>query len=183
MITTAAQAKTRLAAVGAMTLTTLAGEVAGAPIKGSWWSHPAGKQIYAIATALEESVDVVVAKLIDGKVTFLHRRHAPALVRIVTDPAWRKARAAGLLPWSRALLTRIERAGIVRFADKEHGHARKPLEARALVHAVSEHTEDGHHGMVMTSWKRWAQTALGGAARPRTLTAARDELAAIGVVL
>ncbi len=172
-----------LAEVGAMTLSQLASAIAGAPIKGSWWSHPAGKQIYAIATALEASPDVVVAKLIDGKVTFLHRRYAPALIRVVTDPAWRAERAKGLLPGSRALLARIEKQGIVRFADKAQAHARKPLEARALVHAASEHTDGGHHGTVLTSWKRWAKGALAGASKPRSLAAAKTELAAIGLAL
>ncbi len=183
MITTPAQAKARLAEVGALTLSQLAEQIAGEPIKGSWWSHQAGKQIFAIATALEASAEVVVAKLIAGRVTFVHRRHAPALIRVVTDPAWRADRTRGLPPAARALLAKVEHAGVVRLADKAQAAARKPLEAKTLVHAVSEHTDGGHHGTVLTSWKRWAKVALRGAAKPKTLLAARDQLAAIGVVL
>jgi hypothetical protein len=181
VIATAAQAKRRLASVGAMTLTQLAAEIAGEPIKGSWWGHRAGKQIFKIATALEASSDVVVAKLIDGRVTFLHRRHAPALIRVVTDPSWREGRVKGLLPSARALLAKVERKGTVRCTDKPY--VRQPLETRALVHAASEHTDAGHHATVLTSWATWAKRALGRAKPTQTVAAARAELAAIGVEL
>jgi|SRR5947207_1476225 len=56
--------------------------VAGEPIKGSWWSH---RKSHAILTALESldgSRDVVRMRLVNGKVTFVHRRMWPALVRL-----------------------------------------------------------------------------------------------------
>jgi hypothetical protein len=60
----------------------LAEFVAGAPIRGSWWGHPKGKAIFAAANFVEDSGDVLVCRLVDGKVTFVHRRLWPALVRL-----------------------------------------------------------------------------------------------------
>jgi len=56
--------------------------IAGEPIKGSWWSHSMGRQIFAIFQQLEDSPDILVCRLIGGKVTFIHRRLWPALVRL-----------------------------------------------------------------------------------------------------
>jgi hypothetical protein len=56
--------------------------IAGSPIKGSWWGHPKGQQIFKILEAVTESEDVLVCRLIKGKVTLVHRRLWPALVRI-----------------------------------------------------------------------------------------------------
>ena len=60
----------------------LAEAVAGGPIRGSWWGHAKGHEIFRMAEAVSESPDVLVCKLIDGKVTFVHRRLWPALVRL-----------------------------------------------------------------------------------------------------
>src|SRR5438132_4706769 len=50
----------------------LVGEIAG-EVRGSWWGHPDGKLIYSIATHLEDSPEVLGAKLVNGKVSFVHR--------------------------------------------------------------------------------------------------------------
>jgi hypothetical protein len=54
----------------------------GEPIRGSWWAHPASHQIFAVLAKLEESRDLLVCRLIDKKVTMVHRRLWPALVRL-----------------------------------------------------------------------------------------------------
>lgn len=56
--------------------------VAGEAITGSWWGHPRGHAIYAALSALDESPDVVRMRLVNGKVTLVHRRVWPALVRV-----------------------------------------------------------------------------------------------------
>jgi hypothetical protein len=56
--------------------------VAGGPIVGSWWGHAHGHEIFALAEAVSESGDVLVCKLVDGKVTYVHRRLWPALVKL-----------------------------------------------------------------------------------------------------
>lgn len=52
------------------------------PIKGSWWAHPKSHQIFAVLQAVADSEDVLVCRLVNGKVTFIHRRLWPALVRV-----------------------------------------------------------------------------------------------------
>lgn len=61
---------------------TLAHVIAGEPIKGSWWGHPKGQQIFVILEAVTESPDVLVCRLIDDKITLVHRRVWPAIVRL-----------------------------------------------------------------------------------------------------
>ena len=51
------------------------------PIKGSWWAHPRGKHIFAILQAVTDSEDILVCRLVGGKITLVHRRLWPALVR------------------------------------------------------------------------------------------------------
>lgn len=60
----------------------LAEIVADEPIKGSWWGHPKSHEIYAVFRALSDSNDILVCRLVDGKITFVHRRLWPALVRV-----------------------------------------------------------------------------------------------------
>jgi hypothetical protein len=60
----------------------LAEAVVGGAIRGSWWAHAKGSEIYAVADAISESNDVLVCKLVDGKVTYVHRRLWPALVKL-----------------------------------------------------------------------------------------------------
>lgn len=56
--------------------------IAGEPIAGSWWAHRQSRHIYAILQAVIESKQVLVCRLVDGKVTLVHRRLWPALVRL-----------------------------------------------------------------------------------------------------
>jgi hypothetical protein len=61
---------------------TLVEAIAGQQVKGSWWGHPEGKRIFAVLSAVTESEEVLVCRLIDGKATLVHRRLWPALVRL-----------------------------------------------------------------------------------------------------
>lgn len=70
----------------------LAEAIAGGRIRGSWWGHPMGRTIYLAAEAISHHPDVLVCKLIDGKVTYVHRRVWPALVRLAGR--FRKAQLA-----------------------------------------------------------------------------------------
>jgi hypothetical protein len=54
--------------------------VAGQPIRGSWWAHAKGHEIFRALSAIDDSPDVLCFKLVAGKVTFAHRRVWPALV-------------------------------------------------------------------------------------------------------
>jgi hypothetical protein len=58
---------------------TLTDAIAGEPIKGSWWGHPQGKRIFALLQQVSEHEDVLVCRLVDDKLTLVHRRLWPAL--------------------------------------------------------------------------------------------------------
>jgi hypothetical protein len=59
----------------------LAETIAGAPIRGSWWAHPRGQKIFELTRAVRDSHDILVCRLINGKITYVHRRLWPSLVR------------------------------------------------------------------------------------------------------
>jgi hypothetical protein len=60
----------------------LAELVAGEPIRGSWWGHPAGHAIFDAINEVADSGEVVRLRLVNGKITLVHRRVWPALVRV-----------------------------------------------------------------------------------------------------
>lgn len=60
----------------------LAGAIAGGPIRGSWWGHARSHEIFALTRAIRDCPDVLVCRLVDGKITYVHRRLWPALVRV-----------------------------------------------------------------------------------------------------
>jgi hypothetical protein len=62
----------------------LAEAIAGGPIRGSWWAHPKAKTIFRAAQTICDSPDILVCKLVDGKVTYVHRRLWPALVKLAS---------------------------------------------------------------------------------------------------
>jgi hypothetical protein len=55
--------------------------IAGEPIRGSWWAHPKGRAIYGVLQGLAASPDILSCRLMDGKMTLVHRRLWPALIR------------------------------------------------------------------------------------------------------
>lgn len=60
----------------------LADAIAGEPVSGSWWGHPQGKLIFTILGQVAGSDQVLRCRLAGGKLTLVHRRLWPALVRI-----------------------------------------------------------------------------------------------------
>ena len=47
-----------------------------------WWSHPRGRLIFALTRAMRDSPDVLTCRFIDNKITYVHRRLWPALVKL-----------------------------------------------------------------------------------------------------
>lgn len=60
----------------------LASLVAGEPVEGSWWGHPRNHEIFRAINRARESSVVVATHLVGGKVTLIHRRLWPAVVRL-----------------------------------------------------------------------------------------------------
>src|SRR5207237_9147955 len=128
------------------------GEVLG-KVHGSWWGHPEGGRVYEIASELERSREVLGAKLVDGKVAFVHRALWPQLLRVVTDPNWRRERQRGLNQPAKQLLAQVEKDG--KLALQGRAPARGDLEKRALLLSSSERTPGGRHAGRRRSWQDW----------------------------
>jgi hypothetical protein len=60
----------------------LAAAVAGEPIHGSWWAHPQRRNIFRCSRAIRDAADFLVCRLVNGKITYVHRRLWPALARL-----------------------------------------------------------------------------------------------------
>lgn len=56
--------------------------IAGEPVRGSWWGHPKAHAIFRVLEDVYDSPQVLVCRLVRGKVTLVHRRLWPALVRL-----------------------------------------------------------------------------------------------------
>jgi hypothetical protein len=138
-------------------LRSLVGEVLG-KVHGSWWGHPDGGRVYEIASELERSQEVLAAKLVDGKVAFVHRALWPQLLRVVTDASWRHEQQRGLTQPAKQLLAQVEKDG--KLALQGRAPARGDLEKRALLLSSSEHTPAGRHAVVLRSWEDWATDEL-----------------------
>jgi hypothetical protein len=136
--------------------------VAGAPVRGSWWGHARGGEIYALANALEDHADVLAVKLLDGKVTFVHRRLFAALIAVgISRSAWQMEK---LDDGARALLARVDDEGRVRLAAKRDASVKK-LEERLLVYGEQVHTESGRHETELVSWQALARARDAGVPR------------------
>src|SRR2546425_10932515 len=72
----------------------LAEAVAGGPIRGSWGGPAKGKQIFWLTRAVRDAPDVLVCRLVGGKVTYVPRRLLPAIVRLAQ--AFGRPNPAGL---------------------------------------------------------------------------------------
>lgn len=145
------------------TLPSVATIVAGGPIRGSWWGHPKGGEIYRAAAGLEQAGDVVATRLVSGKVTFVHRRLWQALLSVARSAEPWQTR--GLSLEAKSLWTLVRRAGTLRIDTLSVSDARriakpreaaKELEAKLLLHAEDVHTEKGAHAKRLETWESWA---------------------------
>ena len=50
-----------------------------------WWSHPKGRLIFALTRAIRDSPEVLTCRFIDNKITYIHRRLWPALVKLAGE--------------------------------------------------------------------------------------------------
>ena len=82
--------------------------IAGEAIAGNWWSHPRANEIYGVLSQVCESEQVLLCRLVDGKLTLVHRRLWPALARL-----------AGRLPSERVCRVRGEHTASGRHVSHE----------------------------------------------------------------
>jgi hypothetical protein len=132
-------------------LPSVAARVAGEDVRGSWWSHPRARAIFAALEELADRPDALLAKLVHGKDTFVHRRLWPALLAVGRSGEDWQLRGLGAGP--RRLLARLAREGELSGA----GAAGKELARRLLCVARQEHTAAGRHATRLEDWTRWAR--------------------------
>src|SRR5579872_4415844 len=115
--------------------------VAGERVRGSWWAHPRAQAIFEVDGALADHSDVLMTKLLSGKVTYIHRALWPPVVAVgrAREP-WQMR---DLSHDARTLLADVDRRPV------EPGRAMsKPaseLEANLLVYSEQFHGEAGAH--------------------------------------
>lgn len=130
-------------------LPSLVGLVTDDTLTTSWWSHPQARAIYDALQALERDPDIVVAKVLDGKDTFVHRQLWDSLVAVGTArDDWQ---LADLPDGALVLLERVDTTGSVQAS----GPAGRLLAVRLLVQASQVHTTKGRHERWLRSWDSW----------------------------
>jgi hypothetical protein len=136
--------------------------IAGESVKGSWWGHPRENLIYNLSQQLEDDPEILVVKLVNKKITYIHRRHWGALFSIAIEKSdWQMK---GLLTEHKSLLRIIQKKGVLR-ADEtflkrtptEIGKYASKLEEKLLVYSQSVHTESGKHVRLLKSWESLAK--------------------------
>jgi hypothetical protein len=137
--------------------------ITGSPLHSSWWSHPLAHTIFHVNGQLEDHPDVLVAKLVASKVTFIHRKLWPEIVTI--GKARERWQTQPLSRSAHRLLQMIERKGslrtdeiVLRGATKtKPGNIARELEKKLLVHAAEIHTDSGSHAKILESWEHWVE--------------------------
>jgi len=136
--------------------------LAGETISGSWWSHPRAREIFIGLNKLEAHPDVLITKLVSGKVTFLHRELWSDLLSIAA--ARERWQMRGLSAAAKYLLRLVDKEGLVqsdeivwprRFQSEKIGGTVRELELRLLIHTRQVHTESGAHARMLETWRHW----------------------------
>ena len=63
----------------------LAEAIAGEPVHGSWWGHKKGRGIFRATRTVRDCDQILVCRLVSGKITYVHRRLWPAIVRLANS--------------------------------------------------------------------------------------------------
>ena len=135
--------------------------ITGERMRGSWWAHPLAQRIFEVNEKLEDHPDVLITKLLSGKVTFVHRNIWPELFAIGRRRE----------PWQMRELSNdakqtwklVEQAGSVRtdritsIPAKEIGSAVRELERKLLICSRQFHTESGKHAKFLETWEDCAK--------------------------
>jgi hypothetical protein len=59
--------------------------ITGEALKGSWWGHRKGHEIFRLSRAIRNSPDVVTCRVVEGRITYVHRRLWPALIKLAEE--------------------------------------------------------------------------------------------------
>jgi hypothetical protein len=137
--------------------------VAGKPIAGSWWGHRRGRAIYRLLEEFSGRSGRLSAKIVNGKITYVHPRLWSAFLELALHG--QRTRARSLSPLGKLLHEKVQSDEMVRVdALAQSGFASpraltaasRELEEHVLVHAESVHTSSGAHAKELRSWPSWA---------------------------
>ena len=134
-------------------LLSVVGSIGGSIVKGSWWGHEKGHEIFREVGKLESHPDALTTRLVSGKVTYLHRRLWPDFLSVSNAREGWQTR--GLSPGARSLLAEVGRKGQVRM-DNYPGRSldAREIEKRLLVYTEEIHTDRGFHTKLLSTWPR-----------------------------
>jgi len=106
--------------------------------------------MFEILETVSTHPDVLTAKLVAEKVTFVERALWPALLAVAT--AREPWQLEGLGAGARRLLASLDEGQTV----ETTGPDAKAIERRLLARATSVHTPSGRHVMRLQPWRGWA---------------------------
>ena len=125
--------------------------VVGAAVRGSWWAHPHGREIFRVNCDLADHPDVLVTKLISAKITYLDRALWQPVIAI--GRARESWQIEHLSRDARNLMGKVDREPIQ--TDRRVAKPASELETNLLVHSEQFHTEAGAHARRLESWDHW----------------------------
>lgn len=143
-------------------LPSVVGIVTGEKLSSSWWSHKKGQEIFNVLDKLADKDDILLTKLISGKVTFIHKSMWLDFLTVATSGE----------PWqfdtlseeAHTLFKRIKKKGLIQteilpkdffISPGKMGAVVRDLEKKILVCSYQVHTDQGHHAKVIESWDHW----------------------------
>ena len=145
--------------------------MAGGPVRGSWWTHSAAHRIYDCLNKITQHPDVLVIRLVRGKITFVHRRLWPDVLAVACSHLpWQ---VVGLSAGAHKLYEEVERQGTL----LSSGANPKEIARRLLVHDEQVHMPAGHHELRLESWSLWAERVM--CPRRRTASEGIKQLEAV----
>lgn len=130
-------------------------------MRGSWWSHRLAQIIFQVNERLEDLEDVLITKLVSGKVTFVHRSVWSEVVAIGrAREGWQLKHLPAA---AKDLLGQIETNGSVTTADiiwpssakMKLGDAARELEKKLLIVGTQFHSQSGAHQKQLETWEHW----------------------------
>lgn len=130
-------------------------------VHGSWWRDPEANLIYESARRFADHPDVFPVVLVSAKITYLHKRLAPALLAVALDDAdWK---FEGLSLPARAIWERLKQEprlyadepGLPTTDVRQNGRLMRELEARLLCAGGNVHTPRGSHAKYAVTWNEW----------------------------
>lgn len=118
--------------------------------------------IFQVNERLDDHKDVLITKLVSGKVTIVHRKLWPEILAIgLAREPWQLKNLSDSARW---LLQTIDERGSVT-TDKlpplpgnaKVGDAARELEKKLLINGGQIHTVSGAHAKVLETWPHWAR--------------------------